>query len=183
MADEKKDEAAAAAAMGPKTIMGMTIPVLALIAANLIVMLGGVGYIVYVGMVYKPKPITEAQVVAEVTKKIEKKTANAETDGDIHVEAFSEMTVNLKTGAGGKNHYATIEPAIECSNAACVDQVREFKAKIEDLIQTKIASKSFTELNALETRFRLRHEIIQEMNTFITEGAVTNLYFTNFVVQ
>ena len=185
MAEEKdKADAAAEAPAGPKIIMGMTIPVLAFVALNVLTMLGGLGYIVFASLLYKPKPILEEQVVAEISKKVEKKSAADGTgDGDIHVEAFAEMTVNLKGVTGGKNHFATVEPALECSSAGCLAQVKQYKAKIEDLIQTKIASKSFTELGALETRFRLRHEIIQEINTFITDGAVTNLYFTSFVVQ
>lgn len=184
MADkEEKTEAAAPA--GPKMIMGMTIPVLAFALINLLTMLGGLGYIVFASLLYHPKPILDEQVVAEIAKKAEKKAAADATagDGDIHVEAFSEMTVNLKGVTGGKDHFATIEPALECTNAACIEQVKEYKAKIEDLIQSKISTKSFTELGALETRFRLRHEIIQEINSFITAGAVTNLYFTSFVVQ
>jgi flagellar FliL protein len=181
---DEKTEAADAAPAGPKMIMGMTIPVLALAVVNLLTMLGGLGYIVFAMILYKPKPILEAQVVAELSKKADKKAAKDAADGDgVYVESFPEMTVNLKGVTGGKNHFATVEPALECSNAACQAQVKEYTAKVQDLIQSKLASKSFTELGALETRFRLRHEIIQEINTFITEGAVTNLYFTSFVVQ
>lgn len=188
MADDKKEAEAtaeAAAPSGPKLIMGMPLPIFGFLVLNALVMLGGFGYIFYVSMIYKPKPILEEQAVTEITKKVDKKSAASDASGGagVFIEQFQEMVVNLKVGVGSKSHFANIEPAIECSNAACIDQVKEYRARLEDLVQTKIASKSFTELNALETRFRLRHEFIQEANTFITAGAVTNLYFTSFLVQ
>jgi flagellar basal body-associated protein FliL len=185
MAEKEPEPAAAEAPAGPKMIMGMTIPVLAFVLLNVLTMIGGLGYITFTSLLYKPKPILEEQVVSEISKKADKKSsADAKSgDSDLQIETFSEMTINLKGVTGGKNHFATIEPALECSNSACMSQVKDYKAKIEDLIQSKISAKSFTELGALETRFRLRHEIIQEINVFVTEGAVTNLYFTSFIVQ
>lgn len=185
MADNKDDKAAAGAAKpeapaGPKMILGMTIPVLALVAVNLLMMLAGLGYIIFVSLLYTPNPITDEVATQEISKNAAKK---AGADGNIHIEPLSALTINLKVISGGKNHFATVTAAVECSNEECIQQVKAYKTKIEDLVQDKISTKSFTELNALETRFRLRHEILEEANTYITEGTITNIYFDEFVIQ
>jgi flagellar protein FliL len=183
MADEKvAAEGGAEAPAGPKLIMGMPLPIFILIAVNSLVMIGGIGFVYYVKFVHKPPMVTEEKVVAEIKKKVEK-TAAAEDPNAIFTENFAEMTINLRTTPGGANHYATVEVALECNSEVCLGQVKSNKTKIEDAIRMGVSGKSFTELNSLETKFRLKHELLKQINTYLKNTTVTNLYFTNFIVQ
>lgn len=181
MAEEKKDDVAAPAeAAGPKKIMGFPLPQFIFIAVNLLVMLGGLGLVVQISLLYKKPAITDHQVVEEVTKKAEKKI---ETGDGFFVENYLETTINLRTTQGGRNHYAVVEISLVCGTEDCIRQLKENRAKIEDAFQQVISSKSYNELNTLEIKFRVKNEISKIVNSFLKNTAITDVLFVSFVVQ
>ena len=179
VAQEKdaKDEAPA----GPKLIMGMGIPAFAFVAANVLVSVGATAFIVHASLLYKKPAITEEQVSHEVTRTEQKKAADV-GDGFFPV-SYGEMTITLRGQQGGKTHYATIETTLVCGTEACKAQVEENKAKVEDAIQTAMGARSFAELSSLETKFRVKHEILNKVNSILKGTAALDLLFTNFLVQ
>jgi flagellar FliL protein len=183
MADEKaekKDEAAEKPA-GPKKLLGMPMLQAIIVLANVLIMLGGMGYIVWASLIYKKPPITEPQAVKEITKKVEKAT---ETTGKgVFTETYQEMTITLDSQKGGRNRYATVEVVLLCGSEECLTQVKGNRAKIEDAIQSTISSRSFSELASLEVKFRLKHELVGKVNSFLKEVAVVDVLFTTFLVQ
>jgi len=183
MADEKKEGEEAEAPKGPKLIMGLPLVIFIFLALNVVIMLGGTGYIVWAMLLFKKPPITNTQVVTEIQKKVEKKLPSVVSNGELFIENYAEMTVNLRSQTGGKNHYATVEVSLACATENCQNQVKGIKAKVEDTVQSAIAARSYTELNSLETKFRLKHEITQKVNSFLKDAAIVDVYFQNFVVQ
>ncbi len=188
MAEEKKDEAPAKdEPAGPKMILGLSLPMFGMAALNALVMIGGMSYVVYVKMIYKKPPITEPMVVAEIKKNaLPKKnllSGTVEEEKKFFTEAFPEMTVNLRTTKGGKEHFATLEVALACENEQCASALKASKAKIQDTIQAAISSRSYTELNSIEIKARLKFEIQQKVNAFLQDDPVTEVYFTDFIVQ
>ncbi len=184
MADEKPAADASAdkekeAPAGPKMIMGMPLPQFAFVAGNLLVMLGGLGFIVWASLLYKKPAITETQVVQKITKEATK----VQVGDGFFAESYPEMTITLKSPQGGKNHYATVEVTLICGSESCFQQVKANKAKIEDAIQTGISSRSYTELGSLEVKFRVKHEILGKVNSFLKDAAIVDVLFTSFLVQ
>lgn len=179
MAEEKAPEGKEAAPAGPKLVMGLPLPIVAFAGINLLLMLGGLGFIVQTALLYKKPPITEEQVV----KEIEKKVAKAPETQGVFVEAFPEMTITLRVPAGGRNRYATAEVAIVCASEDCLAQVKGNKAKVEDAIQSAVSGRSYNELGSLEVKFRVKHEILGRVNSFLKDTAATDVLFTNFLVQ
>lgn len=167
---------------GPKMIMGMPLAAFLLFALNALVMFGGLGYVTYIKLVYVKPPITDSMVVSEIQKKETGPASPADT-GRLFTQAYSEMTVNLRVIPGGKNHYATISVVLGCRSAGCVDALSESKAKIEDTIQTVIGDHSYTELNSLEVKARIKYDIQQKINTLLKDKPVTDVFFENFIVQ
>lgn len=166
---------------GPKMILGMPLPMFAFVAVNVLVMAGAFAFIVHASLVYKKPSITDAQVEAEITKAEKKKAVNV---GDEYlVIAYPEMTVTLKGAKGGKTHYATIETALVCGTESCKSQVEDNRAKVEDAIQSALGSRSYTELGSLEVKFRVKHEILGVVNTFLKDTAAVDLLFTSFLIQ
>lgn len=183
-AAEKPKKDGAEAEAGPKLIMGMTVPVLALVALNFLVMSGGVGYIYYIRLVYKPPVITESVTKAEIKKTVEaeeKKRLGA--DGEFRLISLPEMNINLRSRVGGRNHYATVTIGLKCNNDACMQQVKTLRVKLEDAIQTLIASRSYAELTMSEASYRLKHEITKTVNSIIEEGTVTDTFFSDYTIQ
>lgn len=175
--DEKAEKEEAPA--GPKKIMGLPLPLFGFVAGNVLVMLGGLGFIVWASLIYKKPRITNEQVVQEVKKA----AAPKEAPTAFLTETYAESTITLRGLQGGKNHYATVETVVVCGTDECLAQVKGNKAKIEDAIQSSLSARSYAELNSLEMKFRVKHEILTKVNSFLKGTAATDLLFTTFVVQ
>jgi flagellar basal body-associated protein FliL len=195
VADEKKKDAAAAAPApaaapesdapaGPKLIMGMPLPLFGFTVLNLVAMLGGLGYIIWVGLIYQKPPITEEHASLDIQQKVEGHlTGTHDIASEEILTDLSEMTILLKGMRGGKTHYITVKTSLSCPSQNCANQVKELKAKVEDAVQQAFSARSFSELAQLETKFRVKHEIITRVNSYLKDAAVTDLYFENFIVQ
>lgn len=181
MADEKAEKKEAEAPAGPKKILGMPMLQAILVLGNVLVVLGAFGYIFWASLIFKKPAITEPQAVKEIVKKVEKEEATS-TEG-VFTETYPEMTITLESQQGGRNRYATVEVVLLCGSEECLGQVKANRAKIEDAIQSTISSRSFSELASLEVKFRVKHELVGKVNSFLQGVAVVDVLFTNFIVQ
>jgi len=181
MADEKDkaEKPADDAPAGPKKIMGLPLLQFVFVAVNILVVVGSVYMITQISLLYKKPAITDAQVVQEIQKKVKK----VETGDGFFTEAYPEMMINLKGPVGGKLHIAQVETAIVCGSEACIAQLKENKARIEDAIQGVISQRSYTELGSLEVKFRVKHEILNIVNGWLKNTAATDVLFTSFTVN
>jgi len=184
MAEEKnaaEKDAKDAAPAGPKMIMGMPLPLFAFVVVNVLIMAGAFGFIVHASLVYKKPAITDSQVESQITKEEKKKAIDV--GQDYITISYPEMTVTLRGEQGGKSRFATIETTLVCGSEACKAQVTENRAKVEDAIQGVVGSRSYTELSSLETKFRVKHEILSQVNSFLKNTAAVDMLFTSFLVQ
>lgn len=179
MAEEKAAEKAEEAPAGPKMIMGLPFLTFLLLVVNLLVTLGCFGFIYYASLVYKKPVFTEKQMTEEITKKV----AKQEQETGYFAVSYPETTVTLRVEPGTKGHFATVETTLVCPTVECETQVKAIRAKVEDRIQSVIASRSYTELQSLETKFRVKHEILNHVNSFLKGTAAVDLLFTSFLVQ
>lgn len=184
MADEKApaEGAEAAAPAGPKMIMGLPLLTLIFAVLNVAVMGGGLYYVIFVNLLYKKPAITDEQVVNEIKKKEESKKKLLDENG-YFTENYAETVITLRSEQGGKPHYATVELSLVCGSENCISQLKGNKAKVEDVFQTAIGSRSYTELSSLDVKFRMKHEILSRINSILKDTAVTDVLFTNFLVQ
>lgn len=181
MAEEKKAEGKEEVPAGPKIIMGMPMPMFVFIALNLLVMSGGLGFIVYASLIYTKPTITEDLAQTEITTAEKKKTKQAESE--IFNITFPEMTITLRSEQGGKIRYVTVEAAVVCGSTDCQSQIEDSKARVMDSIQTVIGARSYTELTSLDTKFRVKHEILERLNVMLKNTAAIDFLFINFVIQ
>lgn len=181
MADEKSEEKKDEAPAGPKMILGLPMPQFLFVVINALVMLGGLGFIVWASLLYKKPPITDEQAVKEIVKKAEEPKIVI-GDGTF-IESYSEMMITLKGQQGGKIHYVSVEAAIQCGSEACLNQVKANKAKIEDAIQSAISARTYTELSSLDVKFRVKQDIMTRVNSTLKDTAIVDVLFTSFLVQ
>jgi flagellar basal body-associated protein FliL len=181
MADAKAPAAEKEVPAGPKLIMGLPLPIFLFAAINTIVTVGSLGFIVQAALLYKKPAITEEQVTAEITK-VEKKKVE-ETETEVLTVSYPEMTITLKGEQGGKTHFATVEASLVCGSDTCKSEVDENRAKIEDVIQTVMSAHSYTELTSLETKFRVKNQILNQVNSFLKSSSAVDFLFTNFLIQ
>jgi flagellar basal body-associated protein FliL len=87
--------------------------------------------------------------------------------------------------APGKLHYATVGFALELRDAAQKPRFEALRPILLDRILQILGHKSLTELNTVQGRYILRSQLMDVANQMIPgpQAAVTNVYFTQFVVQ
>ncbi len=94
---------------------------------------------------------------------------------------LSPFIVNLVDPAGKRYLKLTLD--LELSSEAVKTEVTAKMPQIRDGILVHLSSLSFDDIRSVEGKMRLRTQIISRCNTFVTTGKVTNVYFSEFVVQ
>jgi len=149
-------------------------PVKILIITLLALLVVGGGLAVWkMGVLAKPGGVTEVQD----TGKEKPKQANKDI-GPIHT--LDTFIVNL-IGQGRSYLKTRIELELDSEDAAI--EINRRMPQLRDKILTTLSSKSFDDVSTLEGKYQLRAELIASLNQYLTTGKVTNLYFTDFIVQ
>ena len=93
------------------------------------------------------------------------------------------FVVNLSEPGGRGNRYLKTTIQLEMDSPDLEPELRRREAQLKDVILALLTSKSSKELQALEGKFRLREELLSRINALLVYGAVSRVYFTEFVIQ
>lgn len=55
--------------------------------------------------------------------------------------------------------------------------------QLKDTILTLLSSKTYEDVSSLEGKLQLRAELMSMLNRYLQTGSITNIYFTEFIVQ
>jgi len=72
---------------------------------------------------------------------------------------------------------------LELSSEETTDEIEKRLPQIRDAILTIVPAKTSKDINTIEGKTALRDEIMEKLNSFVKNGQITNIYFTEFVVQ
>ena len=92
--------------------------------------------------------------------------------------------VNL-ADPGGKRYLRT-SISLEIKNGENKNLKEEMDKRlpqVKDIIVTLLPTRKFDDIQTVEGKLALRDELMQRLNKILTQGKVTNIYFTEFVVQ
>ena len=89
--------------------------------------------------------------------------------------------VNLADTGG--NRFIKVTVQLELGNKEMVAELERKMPKIQDQIITVLSSKKLEEVITADGKFRLKAEMMARMNQFMRTGAISNIYYTEFVVQ
>jgi flagellar FliL protein len=89
--------------------------------------------------------------------------------------------VNLADARGKK--YLKTKLELELDNPLVVGEIDQRLPQFRDTILTILSSKTFDDVRQLEGKFQLRAEVMTMLNQFLKSGKITNVYFTEFIVQ
>jgi flagellar protein FliL len=172
VAEEKAkapEATAPAKAAGQKPIL-----LIVLVVVNMMVVLG-VGF-----MVWKSKqtpPPTIDQIVAGEKQQVEHdKAATEEVGKVIPLETF---IVNLANSKGRKVLKVNME--LEVAGTDIVQEIDNRKAQIRDFIIIILSVKTYEQISTKEGKDDLRTEIKDKVNSFLSKGKITNVYFTELI--
>jgi len=89
--------------------------------------------------------------------------------------------VNLAEEGG--NRYLRVTMELELSTEALGAEIDRRLPQVRDSLLMILPTRKVAELGTVEGKTALREEIIDRLNEFLTTGEITNIYFTEFVIQ
>ncbi len=105
--------------------------------------------------------------------------AKKETPGPIYpLETF---IVNLADR--GKDRYLRVTIQLQLEKPTLKEEMDQRLPQVRDRILTIVPTKTYETVTALEGKAVLRDELLKSLNEVLQSGKITNLYFTEFVVQ
>lgn len=174
MAEEKSSNVDSAAKASTSGSGGKPIILIALVVVNMLVVLG-VGFMVWKSR-QTPPPTIEQIVDGEKKTEEHEKATPEEIGKVIPLETF---IVNLAGAKGRKVLKVNME--LEVKGAEIVSEIDNRKAQIRDFIIIILSSKTYDEVSTKEGKDALRNEIKDNINTFLSKGKISNVYFTELI--
>lgn len=171
---------------------------------NTVALLGAGGLLVFTKLVFKRPPITESQERSRLEKLAAAQAAHL-IPGQI---SFEPVTINIlptqlnpqsaQEAPGSlpvRNHFVTVGFSLELRDGSRKDEVEELRPVILDRLLGALSRKRFNELSSVQGRYVLRNQLMEivnraaagvaedEKHPYLSDGLVTNVYFTTFLVQ
>ena len=158
---------------------------------KLIIILSGVAFLVLVGMggafflmwsklssvsALQAQPTGEEEVVAE-----EPEPASDEIPELGPVFPMETFIVNL-AGEDGRR-YLKVRMELEVANEDLINDLEMRKAQMRDQILLILPTKGYVDINTTEGKNGLRNEVRTALNDYFNQEAITNIFFTDFVIQ
>ncbi len=176
MAEEKA--AAAEASSAPSGGSGQKpILLIALAVINMLVV-AGVGFMLYQGRKKEAaQPKIEDVIKGEAQAQHMEATEEKEVIGKvIPLETF---IVNLAGSKGRK--VAKVNMELEVTGAHVMEELEKRKAQIRDIIIIILSSKTYEDVSSRDGKDNLRTEIKDTINSFLVQGKISNVFFTEFI--
>lgn len=113
-------------------------------------------------------------------EKPKKESAHAQT-GDGIVFAIEDIVVNPAGTAGSR--FLSASFGIEVSNAETAGRLEEREPLVRDALITILSSKTLAELTDAKQKEIMRLQIKKRLSLLLKTEAVTNVFYTDFVLQ
>ncbi len=133
----------------------------------------GAGFYILWNKVVPPDP--------EVQLDPEQSEEDQEADKIRPVYSLSTFVVNLADRGGSRFLRTTLD--LELTDEAAVEEVKQRLPQIKNAVLMIIPSKTSKVIKTTEGKTAMREEIMEQLNSFLKDGSVTNIYFTEFVIQ
>ena len=151
---------------------------------NTVAIAAVLGLFVYTKLIYKHPPITESKERARLVQNDQKKIHDNVEKATI---VLDPITANLDpfTDTNGKQkvHYVSLTLAVEIRDKAEADKFSAAKPVVLDKVLSLLGKKKFEELNQVQGRYVFRSQIIDAANEYLAAPVVTEVYFTDFLLQ
>ncbi len=95
--------------------------------------------------------------------------------------SLDPFIVNLQDNVGTR--YLKLTVQLELDSPSLQAEIESHLPKIRDAVIILLSSKSYADIGTVEGKYRLRDEIVQRVNKFLSGGRVKTAYFTDFVIQ
>ncbi len=96
---------------------------------------------------------------------------------------YSLNTFIVNLADEGRSRYLRVSMDLELAESTDAGKLTERLSQVRDSILMILPSKQFDEIASMEGKIALRDEIIAKLNSLFANEVVTNIFFTEFVVQ
>lgn len=129
----------------------------------------------------KAEAKTEKAEKHEKSEKPKKESSHAQSAGDGIVFAIEDIVVNPAGTAGSR--FLSASFGIEVSNAETATRLEEREPLVRDALITILSSKTLAELTDAKQKEIMRLQIKKRLSLLLKTEAVTNVFYTDFVLQ
>ena len=173
MADEKDAQAADAGGKKKSKL------VFFVIIGVVILLLGGGGFFAYTKFLAH-KPAAEGE---EAEGGHGKKEDAAKPPPPVigEIMALDPFVVNLADPKGKR--YLKLKIELELESPAAKDKATKVAPKLRDMVIMMLTSLDFEQVMTPEGKVGIRDELLERFNQIMRPDRITNIYFTEFVVQ
>ena len=176
--EEKKEQAPAEKKKLPVKII--------IIVLAVVLVLGGAtaGYFLFFG--HKGKSSDKEDPAKETKKEQVKEKASKEggKEGEGasgNLKQLDPFIVNLADAEGQRYLKAVMQ--FEVDNPTAESEIQEKLPQIRDEILMILSNKTFEDISTTAGKRMVKREIASAVNKYLTGGQITQVYFTEFVVQ
>lgn len=179
MAEEKAAAESLAAAPGGGGQRPLLFIILAIVNMVVVVV---VGILLYLGKKKQDAQPTVDNVIAG-EKATSEHEAHEKKDFVGKVVPMETFMVNLAGSKGRRLAKVNMELELKENEAEgkVATEIEQRKAQIRDIIIIILSSKSYEEVSSREGKDNLRTEIKDTINSFLTTGKISNVFFTEFI--
>jgi flagellar FliL protein len=96
---------------------------------------------------------------------------------------YSLNTFIVNLADEGRSRYLRVTMDLELGESNYAGILSERLPQVRDSILMILPSKQFDDIASMEGKIALRDEIIAKLNSLFAKNVVTNIFFTEFVVQ
>ena len=146
-----------------------------LLVAVLLVLTVGLG----AGLLMMWNKLSGLNTQNNLTANLDPRHAQAGVSGPLY--SLETFIVNLADQE--RNRYLRVTMDLELAQSNDADAIQDRLSQVRDSILMILPSKQFEEIASMEGKMALRDEIIARLNSLFSKKVVTNIFFTEFVVQ
>ncbi|MCK5202704.1 MAG: flagellar basal body-associated FliL family protein, partial [Desulfobacterales bacterium] len=96
---------------------------------------------------------------------------------------FPLDTFIVNLADAGRSRYLRVTMDLELAESTDAAKLNERLSQIRDSVLMILPSKRFDEIASMDGKTALRDEIIAKLNSLFPDNVVTDIFFTEFVVQ
>lgn len=144
-----------------------------IIIAVLVITLGAGGFLGWSMFIKKDKTKDRTQ----------ESGSQAEVIKETATYALDTFIVNLLSRSGTGKRYLKTGMILEINDKLQSELLDKNKPQIRDSILIFLSNKTLKEISSMEGKIELKQSLMLRINQIVGEAIVSNIYFTEFVVQ
>jgi len=188
MAKEKTEEEQTEESAPKEKKSSNMLLIIIIVVLILIIIIGAVAALLLMGGDEAPTNQSAPQVQEKkVAKQTTHKSANGDNFNSTKLDQIGTLypldtfTVNLKSDSGSR--YLKVTLSLELSAPELSKELDAKTPVLRDRIIRILSSKTLEEISSKKGKQKVSDQIVDTLNSMLTDGEVKNVYFTEFVIQ